>query len=177
MSQAPTFGNIAWAQECARPSWLRGKPRAQGVQALGLRYERAAAHELRGTTHGQWFTYGPGLTGKHWCQPDLLYRLAGETIVFECKLTDVEQAQVQLHELYLPVVMRAYKVPALGIVLTKHLSKVTDRALVVTTLADALKLARAGLIPTLHWLGNTALVTRLGKSKAEILASPASLVQ
>jgi len=106
--------------------------------------------------HGQWFYFidadGPG-----YCQPDHIVILPDEVVVFECKLTECEQGRSQLRRLYFPVVERCFGLPTRGIVVTRHLTKETELALVTDDLSIALQF-KENAIATLHWRERTPLV-------------------
>lgn len=142
------------AEPCQRPDCIPiGRPR--GAKRLGITFERAIAKAVPLARRGQWFYfedfYGPG-----YCQTDFLLFTPSAIFVIEAKLTDTPAAQAQLRELYLPVVTKAYGLPALGIVLVKNLSPETARGAICDSLAMAFAMA-AHTIPTLHWLGHGPL--------------------
>lgn len=149
--------SIFAATPCKKPDCIptQHPTRTRGARRLGHKYEEAFAKALEAkfpscVLSGQWFQFNDR-NGKGHCQTDVILRAARTNIIFECKLTDVDAARSQLSHLYFPVVERALGKPVLGIVVTRHLSKETQTALVVDNLHDAVLLAKAGKLPTLHW--------------------------
>jgi len=142
------------ATPCPRPAHIpHSRPR--GVKAVGLRYERAVAKAIPGAIHNQWFSF-VDKNGHGHCCPDIILDLGRGIVVLECKLTDVDEARSQLEWLYKPVLARAYNKPVRGIVVTRHLTRLTNVTNVVDSLGAAL-LAPFGSLPTLHWLGRGPL--------------------
>jgi len=143
---------VEWAHKCEVPDFARTK-RASGTRALGLAYERKLAKVLpAGALHGQWFIYrADGRVG--YCQPDFLLKGKSEVAVLEAKLADVELAWDQLKCLYTPVLRHFYEREPLCVVVTRSVARVPANAEVCETLKDALRVARAGLMPVLHWIG------------------------
>jgi hypothetical protein len=149
--------NVQWAKECQRPSCIpmpKRKPR--GSKGFGLSYEHRFAENLRrslpGARHGQWYEYmADGRTG--FCQPDVVVPLAGAVLVLECKLKAVEQAQGQLIQLYLPVIRACYEKPTWAAIVVRSLSALPAGSLVARNLLEALQMAKADVVPVLHWLG------------------------
>lgn len=153
--------DLIYAKPCLRPHTIP-LSRSRGVRAVGLRYERLVARAIsrqfpRETTHGQWFEYcdarGPG-----YCQPDILISwLDGSGhIIIECKLTDVDAARDKLRNIYVPIVERALGGTVHAIVVTRHLTKETNKKLICDNLGAAVMRAN-GSIPTLHWLGGAEI--------------------
>ena len=149
-------GKVCYARLCERPSMLpRAAMPARGVKAVGLRFERSvgkAITSLLSNVHlGQWIEWRDD-SGVRYCQPDVYHVASDRVVVFECKLTEVEEARGQLLGLYLPLLRIVYSRATLGIVVARHLSKESDTSRVCDSLEGALLRARVG-IPTLHWLG------------------------
>lgn len=138
------------AMTCASP-WP-SEPRFRGTKGAGIRFEKAAAAKIKGCIRGQWFKYTDA-NGVGYCCPDILLPVEGHTLILECKLTEVEQARMQLAELYSPVIRMAFDRPTASIVVARHLTKETNTALVVDSLKAAIGIALRGFVPTLHWLG------------------------
>lgn len=115
--------------------------RATGSRASGLRYERQLGPDLPPQAkHGPWLEYLDS-SGLHWCQPDYLW-MQPPAVVFECKLSWTMVGHLQIEELYAPIVEHLWKVPVLGIVVSRHLTKDTPRDWICPDLESAL--ARAG---------------------------------
>lgn len=144
---------ILSAEPCPRPNAIP-QARLRGTKRLGMKYEKDFANALalrfpRATIAAQWFRFVDA-NGSGYCQPDVILQLPGQCIIFECKLTDTEKGRSQLGRLYIPVVERCYRLPARGIVVTRHLSKETEVALVTDELPMAMGSPKE-VIPTLHW--------------------------
>lgn len=147
--------------EDLRAAWLCDKPavipasRPHGTKKLGQTYEKnfgkalALAFKFDKVLSGQWFHFSDA-NGFGYCQTDWLVICPLEVLIFECKLTDTEKGRSQINRLYRPVVEQVFKLPVRGIVVTRHLTKETELALV----CDQMKVAREfnpGVVPTLHW--------------------------
>ena len=92
------------------------------------------------------------------CQTDLMLEGERAVLVMEAKLSWVTEGHSQLELLYRPVVEAAMGKPMLGIVVTKHLRPEMPRGLrVVSTLAQAVDIAKTGRSVVLHWLGSGLL--------------------
>lgn len=156
---------LEWAEPLPRRPACIPESRPKGVKALGLRYERKAAAEINKALHGslvrgQWFEFVDA-NGHGYCQTDaFIYDIRTDSyVVFEFKLTEVAEARSQLKNLYLPVVAAAwpqFQHPR-GIVVARHLTRETDTKLVYDSLFRAVSEPLAGVIPTLHWIGRSAL--------------------
>lgn len=113
-------------------------PRARGVKALGLRFERKVAKALApAALHSQWLRFrdnnGPG-----YCSPDVLLA-CGETLwVLECKLSDWAAADAQIEHLYKPILQTLWPGPVRGMVVLKHLNPLIPQDRRVETLDEAL---------------------------------------
>ena len=152
---------LAWARPCSRPNVLpRRKVDYRNLKAVGLRYERAvgiAVERLRigNVLRGQWFEFFDA-NGHGYCQPDILVIRRDDVVVLECKLTEVDEAEAQLEDLYVHVVRRVYKLPVKGIVVARHLTRLTNTARVYDGLQAALQASDGtlpGHSPILHWIG------------------------
>lgn len=127
-------------------------PKWRGTKGQGLRFQRAAAHRIPNSFPDRWFQYWDA-KGDGYCSPDILLADGQTTVIIECKLTWTPNAEAQIRELYAPVIEMAFKRPTIGIVITRHLTPATPQDTLVTTLAQALAVARRGHVPTIHWLG------------------------
>lgn len=147
------------ASECGRPKCIPSR-RARGVKALGVRYENRVAKAMSWARQGVWFEFLDGL-GRAWCQPDLIWDQGEFVVVGEVKHSWVEEAQVKLSGLYLPVVAKAFGKPARGLVVCKNLKPQVRNS--YTKLASAMALLEASpqTIPTLHWIGQGTIVNPL----------------
>ena len=144
-----------------RGAWTCNKPavipisRPRGAKRLGKNYEINFGKALRAefpkdqVLEGQWFHYIDA-NGFGYCQTDFVVVMPFQILIFECKLTDTEKGRSQINRLYRPVVEWVYKLPAQGIVVTRHLTKESELALVCDKLAFARKF-NFGVVPTLHW--------------------------
>jgi len=143
-------------------AWLCEKPagipqaRPRGTKKLGQTYERNFGKALQSYWPfsariflGQWFRF-LDTNGFGYCQTDVIAEFPLEVVIFECKLTDTEKGRSQINQLYRPVVEKYFKFPARGIIVTRHLTKETDLALICDQLKMAMEFNREA-IPTLHW--------------------------
>lgn len=122
-----------------------------------MAYERKVAKVLARSSlaktieTGPWFEYmADGKFG--YCQVDFLLWHNLEIVVFECKLTNVEQATEQLLDLYFPILRAVYRVPVRGIIVTKSVHRCPQLATICSSLDTALKLS-ISRVPVLHWIG------------------------
>lgn len=99
---------------------------------------------------GLWFAFADGAGHGH-CSPDLVLQSPWGVVVLEAKLTDCPEAYTQISQLYRPILEAAFNQPVLGVVVCKNIRK--KPVLLCETLAEALRYARLGHTPTLHWLG------------------------
>lgn len=147
------------AQPCGWPTCVPRNRRPRGAKAAGLRYERTFGARLAKVfpcaQHGPWYEFFDS-NGRGFAQPDYVLVREQGVMVWECKLTDTEAAERQLRGLYFPVLEEVYRLPIFGIIVTRHLTRTSNTALVCTTLGDAIARAN-GVIPVLHWLGNAKL--------------------
>jgi len=81
----------------------------------------------------------------------------GALLVLECKLKNIEQAQAQLVQLYLPVLRTCYSRDVRAIIVSRSLSALPSGCLVARNLLEAIQLTGAGVVPVLHWLGRGPL--------------------
>lgn len=160
-----TIVGLEWAEPLARRPACIPESRPRGVRATGLRYERKAAAEIhralgQSLVRGQWFEFVDA-NGHGYCQCDgLFYDIRTDAyVVFEFKLTEVDEARSQLKNLYLPVIETAwprFQKPR-GVVVARHLTRETNVDLVCDSLWKAITFERPDTIPTLHWIGRSAL--------------------
>jgi hypothetical protein len=149
--------NVQWAKECSRPTCIpQTKRKPRGSKGFGLSYESRFAENIQrslpGAKHGQWYEYrADGQCG--YCQPDVVVPLTGAVLVLECKLRNVEQAEGQLVQLYLPLLRACYARPVWGIIVARSLSALPAGSLVARNLLEALQMAKNDVVPVLHWLG------------------------
>ena len=134
--------------------------RLRGSKGFGLSYEKRFAQTIQralpGAKHGQWFEFcADGTTG--YCQPDVVVPCTGAVLVLECKLKNVEQAERQLVQLYLPILRKCYGLPVRAIIVARSLSALPNGALVARNLLEAIQMTGAGFVPVLHWLGRGPL--------------------
>lgn len=119
-------------------------PRAKGTRAQGLRFERSVGKTLPGAVHHQWLRFvdnaGPG-----YCCPDYLMVVRSTLWVVECKLTDWNEAEIQMRDLYVPVLRMLWDGDLACVTVAKNLSPLTRRDSVVTTWDAALALPNSVL--------------------------------
>lgn len=147
------------ASPCARPNNIP-IARLRGTKRLGQKYERDFSKAIqsrypKAILPGQWFRF-IDRNGHGYCQCDIVLKLPTESIIFECKLTDTEKGRSQLSRLYFPVVAAAFKLPVRGVVVTRHLTRETEIALVTDDFDTAIRSPR-DIIPTLHWRERTPI--------------------
>jgi len=150
---------IAFARELGGwPICVPKAKRLRGSKAHGVAYEKRVAKEvcrlLPGTRWGQWYEYGEsGRT--RFCQVDLVRVSPTSVVVFECKLSNVEEALRQLEEVYKPVLACAYRLPILGVIVTKSVHRVPEELTLCASMSDVAQVLRADgeKVPVLHWLG------------------------
>lgn len=142
-------------------AWLCEKPpsiptaRPRGVKKTGVLYEKnfgkalEQAFKYDKVIPGQWFHFCDA-NGFGYCQTDWLVICPLQILIFECKLTDTEKGRSQINRLYRPVVEQVFKLPARGMVVTRHLTRETEIALVCDKLEIATNF-NPGVVPTLHW--------------------------
>jgi hypothetical protein len=92
-----TVRGLVWAELCACPF---PPQKHEGARLAGLRFERAVWSRTGGL-HNPWIAYEDA-TGEHVACPDIV--LPEQKIVIECKLTYTPIADMQLAQLYLPLV-------------------------------------------------------------------------
>jgi hypothetical protein len=158
-----SIAGLRWARTLdEKPNFLPvGRPR--GAKAEGLRYERALAKGLGAKFRwGLWWEYRDA-GGIRYCQTDFFGKAKEWVILLESKLTWTVDAEEQLHELYIPVVAMALKVPrsqVLPIVVCKYLTRSASRP-VCDTLKEAIHAAmeiNAPFCPVWHHLGGIPLL-------------------
>lgn len=144
---------LRWAKESHRPVGL-SKSKSRGAKAAGLRYEKALAKALPIAKHGQWFEF-EDLTRRGYCQPDLLVSLGPVVLVLEAKYTWTMVGHSQLNQLYLPVVERALRRRAVGVVVCRALTPETPKESIFSTLLGAVTFAATGRPAVLHWFSGS----------------------
>src|SRR5215469_6653831 len=121
----------------ARPDFIPPVFKPCGAKAAGRRFERSLHRALKGSVHGQWFSFEDS-SGLGYCQTDLLFSfLPDHMVVVEVKYTLVPGAHSKLANLYVPVVEKALGCPAAGVVVVKNLDPRFRRGLIFTNLHDA----------------------------------------
>lgn len=160
MGRHRIVASVEWAREIPRPTCIPKARNLRGSKGIGLSYEKRFAEVaqkcLPGARHGQWFEYlADGRRG--YCQPDVIVPFTGVLLVLECKLRNVEQAEAQLVQLYLPVLRACYNQQVRAIVVTKSLSALPSGSLVARNLLEAIQMTKTGEMPVLHWLGRGPL--------------------
>lgn len=143
------------------PARALPKP-ASPLQRAGLTYERKLINALRGGAprgiqifHNLWFSYTDiGNETLKSCCPDLIIFDEGfdYVVVGEVKLTWTPLAATKLHEVYLPVVAKAFKKPTVGVVFCKNLLPSSPRPALTVSKSFA---SGSGLF---HWIGKGEIV-------------------
>ena len=162
------ISDIRWAKTLeGRPSFIRST-RLTGVCREGLRYEKGLAKGLGAKfRHGVWWEYRDA-GGVGYCQTDFLGRAKEWVIILESKLTWTEEAEEQLHELYIPVVACALNIPrtqVLPIVVCKYLARGVQRP-ICDTLREAVQSCISvgssearSYTPVWHHIGRVPLIS------------------
>src|SRR5215469_10687813 len=133
---------LQWAKEKPGPSPF-GSPRGiTPSQKAGLAYQRKvgkALGEIFEYCHdGLWFEF-QDKNGFGLCQPDFLIETEGTVWIVEVKLSWCREAATQLEDLYIPVVEKALKVPARGMIICKTLRRGTPKTHVLPNLEAVLQ--------------------------------------
>jgi hypothetical protein len=102
------LGEIRWAEVASRPNFKRGQRMSQ-VQKAGLAYERRVARQAvrwwpKATIQRNTWIRFEDSSGIRYCCPDLLIFGARNCWLLEVKLSFVEEAELKVKELYLPLV-------------------------------------------------------------------------
>lgn len=158
MPHCRVISGLQWTRLLeGRPKYIPvGRPR--GSKLYGLKYESAFGSKIEylfgpiaNVLRGRWFEFadanGPGC-----CQPDVIVPFEKYIVVCECKLTETAAGRDQINLLYRPILEAHYKMPVRGVVVTRHLTRETNRSVVVDSMEEAIRLSNS-VIPTLHWLG------------------------
>ena len=143
---------LALAREHEGPACFTAKKRRpRGSKGAGVKFEKEFAKKVGSAgVHGQWFEFHDR-NGKGYAQTDVLLFTHEATFVVECKLGNILAGQLQILELYKPILEFVYRRPAYGIVLARHLTENPSPELTVGSLHDAMRLARSGEIAVLQW--------------------------
>lgn len=140
-----------------RPSAIP-QSRPRGAKAAGIRFEKAVFEALCGGIRGQWFSFEDE-NGWGYCQPDIIYPFLPDFFaVIEVKYTLVPGAHQKLSNLYLPVVSKALKAPAAGVVIVKNLDPRYRRGKIYTDLRAAAEVSFNRSYPTLVQYSGQALI-------------------
>lgn len=156
------INGLHFAASCAKPKSIPAAKRLRGSRAAGKAYENKLAKALPFGLHNPWYEFRDN-SGHGYCSPDVVLQVRADTggdaiLILECKLSNVEEAESQLRNLYAPVVSVAHGgATIIGIIVTKHLKPGVDLRRVCTSLDDAMAKAQFGIVPILHWLGNGPL--------------------
>ena len=147
-----TIQSLEWAKLAPMGPWGNKKPRAKGVKAKGLAYERKVGVELSRLVSsdlyvhsGQWIHFQDS-QGLGWAQPDYYIVADNGILLLECKLSQKREAWDQLRNLYAPLLEFIYGTQVLCTQVCKHLS--FDDGSIVTDFAQL----RDG--STWHWMGH-----------------------
>jgi hypothetical protein len=92
-----TIRGLKWAELCACPF---PPQKHEGARLAGLRFEKAV-WQRTGGLHNPWINYEDDF-GEQFACPDIV--LPDQGLVIECKLTYTPIADMQLAQLYLPLV-------------------------------------------------------------------------
>lgn len=145
---------ISFAAPCLKPPFIPSPKRLKGAKGLGVAFERRLAKEIPRATHGQWFNYLKD-DEPHWCQTDILLEGAKTVCVIEVKLTNFQEARLQLQDLYCPVLRAAYPAKEVfSLVALRHVGNVPSEVPIFDQLSCAIEAARSQhKLVVFHWLG------------------------
>ena len=89
--------------------WAGKQPKLKGSRAKGKTYERTILRQLKrhftdldAIHYNEWIGYTDS-TGSNFCQPDIYILLPSYILLLEIKLTQTENAEIQLRDLYRPL--------------------------------------------------------------------------
>lgn len=162
--------SITWVRTAEEGPWATA--RKSGVKAAGLAYERKFGKFLqreidRGKLVGElnsaqwlhwcgsWLELREGVSclrsGKAYAQPDHYIIQEKCILLFECKLTQTDEAEVQLVALYEPLLEHLYKKPVLKIQVCKNIRHAIG-PLEINNLVELLAYPRSAP-HTWNWIG------------------------
>lgn len=147
---------VYWAESLPTKPAFIPKSRPRGTKALGLSFEKKVAKALPLAIHGQWFQFKGQSGALRYCQTDFLWLLSRTSLIIEVKLTNISEARAKLASLYIPVVEKTYKKPALGVIIVKSVSKVPIGEKIFSSITEAIDSDVS--LPVVHWLGHTSLI-------------------
>lgn len=136
----------------------RPLPKADGMKAIGLRYERQVIRALCARNiiheHNPWFEYTTTENmAVHVAVPDaMLFLDKDSVIVAEIKLKFVPDAMTKLEEIYCPIVSKHMGKPVRPLIIVKSLT--LDTPSHSDSISEALKCQ----YPIYHWLGHARIV-------------------
>lgn len=134
--------------------WGGKQPRLKGNRAKGKTYERTVLRCLRRALtesdcihYNEWlgFTDASGTT---YCQPDIYVVLPSYVLLLEVKLTQTEDAEIQLRDLYRPLLEELYGLPVVMVQVCKNLRYQPKHA--ISSLREA---SQPGILYTYHCIG------------------------
>lgn len=149
--RARAIQGLIWSREADSP-WGTASRQPRGKKGYGVRYERELAKALPDARHGQWFQFQDSAGPGH-CQTDLLLDTPMGLAILEAKYTWTQEGHWQVERLYKPVVERATRRSAFGLVVCRVLLPELRREVICSELEPALLRAAAGLRTVLHWTG------------------------
>lgn len=137
--------------------WAGKQPRLKGARAKGKTYERTILRQLKrhfsepeAIHYNEWIGYTDS-SGTNFCQPDIYILLPSYILLLEIKLTQTENAEVQLRDLYRPLLEALY--PGRPVVMVQVCKNLRYRP---RNEIQALREAKVpGLLYTYHCLGET----------------------
>jgi hypothetical protein len=142
----------------------RPMPKADGMRAMGLRYERKVVRALKaqGITHehNPWISYEIKCdlsASTHTAVPDILIYQKSSfgnyfIIVAEVKLKYVPEALDKLQDLYCPIVNQVIGLRTVPLVIVKSLTLDTPEH------RDSISEALKRPCPVYHWLGHSRII-------------------
>lgn len=144
---------LSWAQLSKESPWP--KPRARkGSKGQGIRYERKVGSELMrrlgGIRSGQWIYYCD-LARSGYAQPDHFRVGAHSVLVFECKLTQCRAGELQLQELYRPLLAHIFQKPVITVMACRNV--VYPPEALISGPEELLESRDEETLFTWHWLG------------------------
>lgn len=161
LSRLRRVEHLRWAQWAERPPFATGKRTGNRLQREGLRYESKLERHLRASREVEllahpWIEYEDA-TGLHYAQPDFILtpvgvREAGSAarsrILLEAKRSASSAGEVQLRDLYLPLVEAL--LPGPWVLVQVALNAVWKRTALLE-LAQVLSLTPSPDVHLWHW--------------------------
>lgn len=146
--------NLRNVQILKNSPWAGKQPRLKGNRAKGKTYERTILRCLKRAFlepdrihYNEWLGYTDA-SGSNFCQPDIYVVLPSYVLLLEVKLTQTEDAEIQLRDLYRPLLEALYSRPVVMVQVCKNLRYKPINA--ISSLREA---CEPGKLYTYHCIG------------------------